>query len=404
MRTRCRVARPIVWIAMVTMALHAQERTEQELVELIIRDGPQARAIRAATDVVTAEQTARVTFPNPVASYLREGAGLTQFAQVEQPLPAFGLRGALERAGVAAREAAEAEREARLWQLRADAHIALARLRNASERLQAADAVVRSIDRLIAVLRTREQEGEGSRFDRVRGEQELVEVRQLAVEAAIERAEAKRTLAALLPSGISPPDRLAPYVPPQAVDALDALTLRATTSRAELRALERAAVRFSLEAEAARRATGPALAITGGVKRAGDGSATRTGGVFGAGVTLPLFNRGTREAAFWSAERLRVEFERAALEAEIRAQIVRAAEAVSLRHQHSQVVTASLTSADELVSIADVAYREGDIGILQLLDAYRTAGRARERAIESKLQLRLAQIALERAVGVTLWP
>jgi outer membrane protein TolC len=67
-------------------------------------------------------------------------------------------------------------------------------------------------------------------------------------------------------------------------------------------------------------------------------------------------------------------------------------------------VTAGVSSADELITIADVAYREGEIGILQLVDAYRTAARARERAIEATLNLTLSEIALERAVGASLWP
>jgi outer membrane protein TolC len=39
-----------------------------------------------------------------------------------------------------------------------------------------------------------------------------------------------------------------------------------------------------------------------------------------------------------------------------------------------------------------------------LLDAVRTAARARNRIIDVRLDTRLAQIALERAVGDTLWP
>jgi len=56
------------------------------------------------------------------------------------------------------------------------------------------------------------------------------------------------------------------------------------------------------------------------------------------------------------------------------------------------------------VTIADIAYREGEAGILQLLDAYRTRGRAQDRAAAAALDLRLGEIVLERAVGVTLWP
>src|SRR5687768_9968031 len=122
MRTRYRVAFAVLLIAVVCGEALAQERTEQDIVEAVVRDGPRARAIRAASDVVAFAQAARLAFPNPAAIYSREGAGFTEFLQVEQPLPAFGLRRALERAGVAAREAAEADRDAQLWQLRSDAH------------------------------------------------------------------------------------------------------------------------------------------------------------------------------------------------------------------------------------------------------------------------------------------
>jgi cobalt-zinc-cadmium efflux system outer membrane protein len=404
MPTLCRVALVVALVTAVPSWPHAQERSEQEIVDAIVRDGPQARAIRATSEVVAFEQAARLVFPNPAASYTREGAGFTEFFVVDQLLPAFGLRKALEHAGVAAREAAQAEREARLWQLRSDAHDTVARLRAASERMQAAQSLVRLVQGLIGVLTTREREGEGSRFDRVRAQQDLVDAQQTLVAAAVKRSEARSALAALVPPGVAVPDTVPALQPPRPAEAIDALIARATACRAELRALHAAAQRFSLEADVARRATGIAPTISGGLKRADDGGETRAGGVIGVSVAVPLFNRGTRDAARWDAERLRADLERVAAEADIRGQITRAAEAFALRQQSGETVAASLSSADELIAIADVGYREGEIGILQLLDAYRTAARARERAVEVNLNLRLAQIALERAVGVTLWP
>src|SRR5687768_1557360 len=159
MRTRYRVAFVLTLIAAVCGDALAQERTEQEIVEAIVRDGPRARAIRAASEVVTFAQAARRVFPNPAASYSREGAGFTEFLQLEQSLPAFGLRRALERAGVAALEAAEAERDAQLWQLRGDAYDAIARLRASTQRLEAARSLVGLVEGLIGVLSTREREG-----------------------------------------------------------------------------------------------------------------------------------------------------------------------------------------------------------------------------------------------------
>jgi cobalt-zinc-cadmium efflux system outer membrane protein len=403
MQTRFRVALALMLIA-VTGGVLAQERTEQEIVETIVRDGPRARAIRAATEVVTTAQAARLVFPNPVASYSREGAGFTEFFQLDQPLPAFGLRSALERVGVAARDAAEAERDAQLWQLRNDARDAVARLRAASERIESVRSLVGLVEGLIGVLTTREREGEGTRFDRIRAQQELVDAQQAMVAATIEHADARGALAALLPPGTPIPDRFSLRSTAQLTDAIDAMQARATASRAELRALNAAMRQFELEADVARRATGLAPTFSAGLKRADDHDETRTGPVFGVSVAVPLFNRGARESARWGAERARVELERISIEAAIRAQVTRAFEAMTVRRQSTAAVTNALSSADDLITIADVAYREGEIGILQLVDAYRTAARAREGAIEANLSLALSEIALERAVGVSLWP
>ena len=186
MPTRAQVCAWIAGFGLVVPSLAmAQDRTEREVVDLIVRDGPQASAIRAETEVTRREQLARLSYPNPGVMYSREGAGFTEFLQVEQSLPVFGTRAALSRAGVAATAAAEAERDARLWMLRADAVGAVARLAAEQARLEAAQAHTRDVERLIEILRTREREGEGSRFDRLRAEQELRETRQLVTSAAV---------------------------------------------------------------------------------------------------------------------------------------------------------------------------------------------------------------------------
>ena len=105
-----------------------------EIVDLIVREGPQARAISAGVEVVRREQQARLAYPNPAVSYSRESAGFTEFFQVEQSLPFLGGRGALARAGAAASEAANAERDAALWTLRMDAAAMVSRIAAADAR------------------------------------------------------------------------------------------------------------------------------------------------------------------------------------------------------------------------------------------------------------------------------
>jgi len=405
MRTRFRVALvAAVYMACVPLSAQAQLRSEQEILDLIVSESPQAKAIRAVAETVTAQQAARLTFPNPAVSYAREGAGFTEFYQVEQSFRAFGLHDSLERVGVAARESAEAERDARLWQLRIDAQVALARWRAASERLEAARSVERLVGQLITVLVTREREGEGSRFDRVRSEQELVDAKQLVASAEVDRLAARGAILAMLPPNTALPEVLQGRPASADAESVDALVQKASTNRADLRALDSAGRRFGLEAEAAKRAAGPATTVIGGLKRADDSGDTRAGGAIGLSVTLPLFNRGDRDVARWNAERSQIQFERTILESAIRAEITTAAAILTLRRQVTTMARDARASADELVTIADIAYREGEAGILQLLDAYRTRGRAQDRAAAAALDLRLGEIVLERAVGVTLWP
>ena len=380
----------------------AQERTEQEVVALIVRDSAQLHAIRAEVEVTRREQDARRTWPNPLLQYSRESAGLTEFLQVEQALPAFGVRAALSRVGVAAIAAVEADRDARVWRLRAEASDVVARLLAEQARVAAGEALVGEIQRLVDVMRVREREGEGSRFDRVRAEQEWREAKAAATAAAVARSDALASVAALLPADVPLTSVRGELQVRSLSTDVEHLLARANDARAELRALQSLELRAAQEAEAARKARGPAPTVFGGWKRAATEVPRENGSVFGLSLSLPLFDTGSREAARWSAERARVTAEREVLRHVITRDVRRAFEAVTLRQAaaHADVPGA----AAELVEMADVAYREGETGVLELLDAVRTAARARVRTIELHLEARLAEIALERAVGEVLWP
>jgi cobalt-zinc-cadmium efflux system outer membrane protein len=390
-------------IMVVPFVAPAQERSADEVVDAIVREGPRAIAIRSDVDVVRREQHARLAFPNPAVTYSREGAGFTEFLQVEQPLPIFGVRGALVRAGVAATAAAEAERDVRLWDLRGEASRLVTRWLFAQARVEASAGDTQAVGRLVELLRVREREGEGSRFDRLRGEQELAELKQAAVTAAVELTEARGAVAALLPSGVSVTHVSGPLTAARVLPDREALLVRTRVTRAELRALQAGVDRMALEADAAKRSRWPSPVMSGGLKRADTGVETAKGGVLGLHLAIPLFDSGAREAARWTAEGARIAAERTAIEQQVRAEVVRAADALALRRQ-AMAEAGDDAGAAELVTTAEVAYREGEIGIVALLDAVRTASRARMRDLDRRLDVRLAEIALERAVGERLWP
>lgn len=406
---RARISGAVAAIAAAVVVLSpagasAQDRTARELVELIVRDSPRARAIHAAVEVARREQDARRTVPNPTASYTRESAGFTEFLQVEQTLPAFGLRSALQRAGVAAVEAAEAERDAALLALRSEAFIAITRLTLESERVRESERAISDIQALVEVLAVREREGEGSKYDRLRAEQELHDARLTLAGAAIAAIDARAALQALLPPDLQAVDVTGELPPAPESLAVETLVQRALTQRSDLRALERAVERYRRESEAARKARGIAPSFLAGLKRADDRDERQTGFIAGAGITVPLFDRGTRESARWDAEAARASAEHAAAAARVRAEVSGAATILEARRQAFQAFIAAAASGEDIRRIADAAYRDGAISILELLDAYRTAMRTRARLIDLRLDAALAAAALQRVIGDSSWP
>lgn len=403
MSTRSRACACIAAFSLLAPSLVAgQERTEREVVDSILRDGPRARAIRAQPEVTRRDQLARLAFPNPDVMFSREGAGFTEFFQVQQALPLFGVRAALSRAGVAATAAAEAERDVRLWLLRVEASETVARLLASQERLDTAESHTREVHRLVEIVRVREREGEGSRFDRLRAEQELRDARHAVTAAAVSTAEASAALIGLLPRDSTLTRISGVLYQPREVPAHETMRARMASTRPELRVLQLSADRAGHESDAARRARLPAPAVFGGLKRADTESGRERGGIFGVTMSLPLFDAGQRVAARWSAERALMESERSAIAQQIHAEVLRSSETLTLRQ--AAVASDDGAADDELTRIAEVAYREGDVGILELLDAVRTASRARARRIDMRLDARLAQIALERAMGEVMWP
>ena len=234
MPTRAQVC---TWIAatglLVPSVATGQGRTDREIVEQIMRDGPQAHAIRAESEVTRREQAARLGYPNPSLTFSREGAGFTEFFQAEQSLSLFGARDALSRAGVAATAAAEAERDRRLWLLRSEAAAAVARVVAEQERLDSLRAHMREVERLIGILRTREREGEGSRFDRLRAEQELRDTNQVVTSAAVALAEARTTVSGMLPRDAVLDTVGTAVIAQRSPVPIETLFARATSSRAE---------------------------------------------------------------------------------------------------------------------------------------------------------------------------
>lgn len=403
----CRVALFSPLILAATSA--AQTWTEARVLELFAQQSPQAIAARAQVAVTRAEARGRALYSNPSFSYSREGAGYTEFFQAEQAVPVTGRVGLLRQSVMPAVAAAEADADGVVWRLRAEVRSAFYQLLALQNREQVLKDTTEDLQEVIRVLAAREKEGEGTRFDRLRWERELVEIRAEMASLAAQSAQAKARLLELLPQGTEIARVEGTVAPPEELPAVDDLLGRALAARSEIRAANQLIARFRLEQQAAGRLRYPEPVIAGGLKRAdvsalspGGSLADRTqNGVF-VGVTIPIpsFNRGQTEVVRLQAEQARIEAQRRALEHEIRAQVNGAYATLQLRRTALGSYRQELGGRnEELLKIVRTAYQEGAAGILELLDVFRLQRQSQQRVIELGAAVREAQIELERALG-----
>jgi cobalt-zinc-cadmium efflux system outer membrane protein len=394
---------PMIW------AESGEPVTEAEAVRLFLERSPQARRIPLVERSGGAEWRREALVSNPEVAYELEDAGgvRDEFLTFRQDLPITGrrrlARETADAAASAARLAATRDLVEAAYMVRASFYEVLYRekavdlLRRGSQRLR----------RIVDILEVREREGESAGYDLLRAEQELAEIRIATSEAEIDLAAARSRFggffdparemgSAVLSGDIEPTD---------AIPELDDAFARALSQRTDLRAARAEIERLSLEEKAARSRRIPEPTLTAGWKRTEAMDLDDTGFVAGLTVPLPVFDRGQVTAARARADRGRAALEAEVLTREIRADVnavlAREKAARQAARRHAKAVD---RRAGELRRIAELAYEEGETGILELLDAYRTSLATELRVLTLRYDARRAQIDRKRAIGTEVKP
>jgi len=373
------------------------------------RESPDLRLAAQGVAAARARVVTAGARPNPILGLDREQLGGDEryhetAVTVARTIDLSGQRGARREAALREAAAAEMRVDAERARLRADVLRAYLRAAAAESRLGVlgeAAALFRDASR---AGETRFREGDIARYELERLQVEAARYETLLSEARLEVRSAGRELALLAPPDAAAPDTL--LLP---ADTLGAVALRAATLGADTAislALRRADVRAAeADVEAARavidlrrraRRADPMVSV--GLKEQAGGV---YGAVVGVSVPLPVSDRGQgpiaeAEAALAEAE-TRVALARRAAGAEARRALDRRAslaERLTLRE-------GLIARTRSLLRAAEVAYAEGETGLLELLDAAESYRAAREGA-DALLADYLTSVAdLERATGGT---
>jgi cobalt-zinc-cadmium efflux system outer membrane protein len=379
--------------------------TESDAIALFLEASPQAQQVPVIERSANAANRVEAPVANPEIGYLLEdSAGVREeFLTYQQRLPITGRRGLIrdsaDSAGSAARLAAERDLWAAASRVREAFYEVLYQERVFDRRRQGEE----HLQHVVEILAKREHEGEGSGYDLLRAEQELAQIEIATSQAEAELAVARSRFGAFfdserkMESARLEGDLHPTEVLPEPEEAIG----RALSQRADLRALRAEAQSLDLGRKAARRRRYPEPTLIAGWKRAEALGLVDNGFVAGLTVPLPIFDRGQVTAARAEADLERAELEIEIREREIRGEVQaalareRAARRVADRHGEE-----ILLRAGELRRIAELAYEEGEAGILELLDAYRTSLATELRGLAVRYEAKRAEIDRDRAIGV----
>lgn len=374
----------------------AQPVTESEAVSRALARQPFADLEQSARDASRAAVSSAAVWSNPSISYLEEPGGVDDETT-------FTLTQGIDVGGRGLRVNAAKTRSSAVERDLASARLEIARTTRlgfhellAAERSVAVAAGWRArIEKASATIAALQKGGEVSGYDRRRAERELLSIDARLRTAHARLAGARERLAAILgveASALSIAGELLPS------ESADTDTLLATIpSRPDIQAETLRAEAALLQKRAAGRWWIPAAELTAGQKTLADDT---DGTVLGAALRIPLFDRRQPEQLASLSEersaRARHDLLLAAAAGEVRA---RSAEARELRASAIAFRESAIASSEELLQIADVAYRAGEIGILELLDASRAAIDADTEVIDLELRARIAAIELRHAAG-----
>jgi len=384
--------------------------TERDVVSRALERAPVTDAIEGEVAIEEGRGRAASAYLNPQLSYMREqtfgtfGTG-EDYLSVAQVIDLGNRRGLHGEAGDARARAARREGDATRVSIAADARVRFYEVLYRQDRVAALEGWTLRIDEALAIVTRREQRGDAATYDRRRLERErAVATGRLETErAALERASAR--LRALLGAGagVTSARVTGTLLPEDEPVAL--ATLRASSSsRPDLLALDLRIEAASLDRTAASRWWVPDLRLEGGWKGVDLGRQGRTDGfLLGASLSIPLWDQSSGLARIAEGEARAARGRRALLESELDGELGGArAEAVRLRRAATEFREQTGAASGDLVRIASAGYEGGELGLLELLDAYRGAADDSLSALDMEHAARRARIELDRLTGAGL--
>src|SRR5450830_1115258 len=351
----------------------------EQLTRLVLQHNPELQAALQARQTAAAGVTSAGALPNPrlevsgghnSARLPSANPGQVQTWAVSQLIENPALRSARQdaaRAGVrGSAEQAEITRQALIAQVQLRAYEALLRQAEAAS----ASESLALLEQVRERVRLRVDSGEAPRYEIIKADAEIINARQRQQSAALQ-AE-------------------------QALPGLPVLRAQADERNPELRALQAEIQRAQARLAEARASRWPGLELRYSQTRDPEIRQNQ----LGVSMQIPLLDTRSGPRAEAESELLRLQGRLDGRRAELGQQVLLAWKSLELARGRTEALSqGAVREAEAALRVAQAAYRYGERGILDVLDAQRVLRSVRADLLDARYQQQVARIELELLAG-----
>jgi cobalt-zinc-cadmium efflux system outer membrane protein len=372
----------------------AQPDVESQVLATVLARHPQVRALRL--ELESARRLERgANLPHApivlLSPELTTGGVGEQFL-LQQPLELNGARQARARIARAEYALVRAQAELELNDLLADALAAYHEYAYRAQIAAVAQEALQLAEQTREKIRLQVEVGARAGIDLIQADIERERVRQHAALRQAEAAAALERLRAAL-GGVSPDEVATADTRATPTPSLSPDTpLAVRIEQARLQAAQAQAQQIRVEGI-------PDLGVQVRIERFRD---ARTRPAFGLSVSLPFLDYGARQQQLRAQQQRAEAQQQRLLAARVRYEGERAA--AQQRYEQARARAEAyqqriMPQAEQLVQATQTGLEVGQISILQLLEAQRTARQVREETLMAAMELKLAEIELRRLRG-----
>lgn len=377
--------------------------TLTQLVQTVLDNNPELRSVQQSSVTAQAAVVSAGALPNPKLEWSRGDNKARLASATPGNVQTMGISVPIEMPSVrAARiEAAEAGQRASVHQIATSRNALVAQVKLKAYEVvlrqaqaQAAYDAVKLLEQAHERVRVRVSSGEAARYEIIKADAELINARQQEQSARLLAEQSQLTL-----------NRLAAGQLPNRFDL--ALSLQDPVEKAQLQninwqshpellQLQSEVDKAEAQKNGAKASRWPGLELRYAQTREPD----IRNNTIGVSMQIPLFDqrRGPIDEAASEAERARLRME--GRKAELEQQMLQAWKVMEMAQVRTKALSeGAVREAESALRVAEAAYRFGERGILDVLDAQRVLRTVRADLLEARYQLQSARIELDFLAG-----